>query len=182
MKSEDSKLSVFGLFRDDSEVTRAVDGLERAGFPKDDISALVPDLASTRTFAHEKHTKAPEGAMLGAIIGVVVGGVLGILFNQGAIPDFTALIATDPVVAALAGAGAVGIAGAIIGGLIGMGMPEYEAKRYDAYAKKGGALVSVHVKDRDQARRAKSLLDGYGGHDIANVHEQKTFDDSTTRH
>jgi len=63
-----------------------------------------------------------------------------------------------------------------------MGMPEYEAKRYDAYAKNGGALVSVHVRNRDEAHRARSLLDGYGGHDIANVRETHTFDDTSRRH
>ena len=48
---------------------RAVDELLRTGFANGDISVLLPDEASTRDFAHEKNTKAPEGATLGVTAG-----------------------------------------------------------------------------------------------------------------
>jgi hypothetical protein len=35
------------------------------GFPNTDVSVLMPDTRSTRDFAHEKETKAPEGTAVG---------------------------------------------------------------------------------------------------------------------
>ena len=48
---------------------RGVDALMAAGFSSSDISVLLPQSTSTKEFAHEKHTKAPEGTTTG-----VVGG------------------------------------------------------------------------------------------------------------
>ena len=45
-----------------------------------------------------------------------------------AIPGVGSLIAAGPVVAALAGVGAGGAVGAVPGGLIGLGIPEYKDK------------------------------------------------------
>jgi hypothetical protein len=81
-----------------------------AGFRDADISALLPDRKSTRAFAHEKHTKAPEGAATGAVAGTVTGGVVGLLMGLGAIaiPGLGAFLAAGPLMGALAGAGAAG--------------------------------------------------------------------------
>jgi hypothetical protein len=162
-------VSVFALFRDEDTLTRAVGALTAAGFPSGDISALLPDHRSTKAFAHEKHTKAPEGAAAGGAAGAVTGGTVGLLLGLGAIaiPGLGAFLAAGPIVAALAGAGAGGAVGSLTGALIGMGIPEYEAKRYESHVHAGGALLSIHVEDDDQARRAKSILDGFGGTDIS---------------
>lgn len=169
----DKKISVFGLFRDEDSLSRAVDALKTAGFANADISALLPDSRSTRTFAHEKHTKAPEGAAAGATAGVVTGGALGLLLGIGAIaiPGLGAFVAAGPIMAALAGAGVGGAIGTLTGALIGMGIPEYEAKRYEAFLQDGGMLLSVHCSDTEIARRARSLLDGFGAHHVADARE-----------
>jgi hypothetical protein len=73
--------------------------------------------------------------------------------------------------AALAGAGAGGAVGTLTGALVGMGIPEYEAKRYESYLAEGGALLSVHADDGDWARKARSILDGFGAYDIDSTHE-----------
>jgi hypothetical protein len=170
---KDKKISVFGLFRDEETLGRAIDMLKKAGFRDSDISALLPDARSTRAFAHEKHTKAPEGAAVGAATGVAVGGTVGLLLGLGAIviPGLGAFLAAGPIMGALAGAGAGGAVGTLTGALVGMGIPEYEAKRYESYLSKGGALVSVHADDSAWARKARSLLDGFGAYDIDNAHE-----------
>ena len=172
-KQHDAKIAVFGLFRDQQMLANAVDALHSAGFFSADISALLPDSESTRAFAHEKHTKAPEGAAAGATAGVLAGGTVGVLIGLGAlaIPGVGALIAAGPIVAALAGAGAGGAVGTLTGALIGMGIPEYEAKRYESYLADGGMLLSVHCVDREMAKRARSIMDGFGGHDIGDRHE-----------
>jgi len=95
-----------------------------AGFSDNDISVLFPDSDETRHFAHEQHTKAPEGAAAGAGGGVVIGGALGWLAGIGTlvIPGVGPFIAAGPIMAALAGAGAGAAAGGLTGALIGMGM------------------------------------------------------------
>src|SRR5690348_12420663 len=107
-ETHEKKISVFGLFHDEQTLHRAVDALLTAGFAAAESSALLPDGASTRAFAHEKHTKAPEGAAVGGASGAVVGGTLGALLGLGAIaiPGLGALLAAGPIVAALAGVGA----------------------------------------------------------------------------
>jgi hypothetical protein len=169
----DKKISVFGLFNDEQDLGRAVDALKAAGFRGEDISALLPDRSQTKTFAHEKHTKAPEGAAIGATAGVVSGGALGLLLGLGVIviPGLGAFLAAGPIMGALAGAGVGGAVGTLTGALVGMGIPEYEAKRYESFINKGGALLSVHADDRDWSHRARSILDGFGGHDIDQAKE-----------
>src|SRR5207302_1060499 len=125
-----------------------------------DISVLFPENSGTKDFAHEKNTKAPEGATSGVVAGGVAGGVLGWLTGIGAlvIPGLGPLIAAGPIVAALAGAGAVGTLGGIVGALAGMGIPEYEAKRYEGRIREGGILLSVHCDSGDWVKRAKDNL------------------------
>ena len=169
----DKKIAVFGLFNDEDTLSRTIDALRAAGFDSDDISALLPDARATRELAHEKHTKAPEGAAAGATAGVVTGGTLGWLLGIGAIAitGLGAFVAAGPIMAALAGAGVGAAAGTLTGALIGMGIPEYEAKRYESFVNDGGMLLSVHCHDREMVNRARSILDGFGGHDIASTHE-----------
>jgi hypothetical protein len=170
---KDKKISVLGLFHEPETLGRAVDALKTAGFRDSDISALLPDRESTQAFVHEKHTKAPEGAAVGATAGVVTGGTVGLLLGLGAIviPGLGAFLAAGPLMAALAGAGVGGAVGTLTGALVGMGIPEYEAKRYESFLHDGGALVSVHADDDESARRAKSILDGFGAVDIDRVKE-----------
>jgi hypothetical protein len=169
----EKNISVFALFHDLDTINNAVNALVGAGFPSESISALLPDRASTHAFAHEKHTKAPEGAVAGGAAGAVAGGTFGLLVGLGAlaIPGLGPLLAAGPLVAALAGVGAGGAVGSLTGALVGMGIPEYEAKRYESHLHAGGALLSVHVASDDEARRAKAILDGYGAHDITDKRE-----------
>jgi hypothetical protein len=117
--------AVFGLYATPSIAESAVDHLMASGFNNADISVLLPDDDSTRAFAHQKHTKAPEGTATGGALGGVVGA------------------------------------------LVGMGIPEYEAKRYEGAVKNGGTLLSVHCDSSDAVTRAKQALKETGAKDIA---------------
>ena len=75
--------AVFGIYPSYANLESGVDGLKAAGFSNRDISVLFPESAGTRDFAHEKGTKAPEGATAGAGTGVVLGGALGWLARCG---------------------------------------------------------------------------------------------------
>jgi hypothetical protein len=165
--------AVFGIYRDRAQVERAVDSLIAAGFRAEDISVLLPSNVGTKDFAHEKHTKAPEGAAAGAGAGATIGGTLGILAGIGAlaIPGFGPFIAAGPIMGALAGVGAGGVVGGLIGALVGMGIPEYEAKRYEGMVKEGHALLSVHCDSSDWVKRAKEVLESTGAEDISSAGE-----------
>src|SRR5207302_8201423 len=143
--------AVFGIYRTRGDVENTVDTLRREGFRNTDISALFPENQGTKDFAHEKNTKAPEGAATGAASGAVLGGALGWLAGIGAlaIPGVGPFIAAGPIMGALAGAGTGAVTGGIIGVLVGLGMPEYEAKRYEGRIKNGGILLSVHCDDSE---------------------------------
>ena len=136
---------------------------------------LFPQASSTKEFAHEKHTKAPEGAAAGAGTGAVVGGTLGWLVGIGAlaIPGLGPFIAAGPIMAALAGAGVGGAVGGLTGALIGMGIPEYEAKRYEGIVKKGGILVSVHSDNGEWTDRAKQIFKDLDAADVDSTGEAK---------
>jgi len=172
----DKKTAVFGIYSSVGHAERAVDTLVQAGFPSADISVLLPDVRGTRDFAHEKETKAPEGATTGGVAGGIIGGTLGVLAGIGAIaiPGLGPFIAAGPIMAGLAGLGAVGAVGGVIGALVGMGIPEYEAKRYEGRLKDGGVLLSVHCNTSDQISRAKDLLKSSGADDISSTGESSS--------
>src|SRR5213592_4242207 len=152
--------SVFCLCDTAGQAESIVDGLRAAGFSNNDISVLFPDKSGTRDFAHEQHTKAPEGAATGAATGGALGGVAGWLVGIGAlaIPGLGPFVAAGPIMAALGGAAAGAAAGGLTGALVGLGMPEYEAKRYEGKIKSGGILISIHTDNGDQVTRAKELF------------------------
>jgi hypothetical protein len=165
--------AVFGIYSDRLRVEHGVEALKAAGFSSNDVSALFPEKDGTREFAHEKNTKAPEGATTGAGAGALLGGGLGWLVGIGAlaIPGVGPLIAAGPIVAALAGIGVGGAVGGLTGALIGMGIPEYEAKRYEGRVKDGGILLSVHSDSSDDTKRAKEILERTGAQDISSTGE-----------
>jgi Protein of unknown function (DUF3341) len=165
--------AVFGIYRDRTSVENAVDILRNEGFRNTDISVLFPDNTGTKDFAHEKNTKAPEGATTGATSGAVVGGTLGWLAGIGAlaIPGIGPFIAAGPIVATLAGAGAGGVLGGLTGALVGMGIPEYEAKRYEGRVKEGGILLSVHSDNSDWTKKGKEILERSGAQDVSSTGE-----------
>jgi hypothetical protein len=168
-----SNKAVFGIYSSGVTVESAVDTLKNAGFRNTDISVLFPENVGSKDLAHEKNTKAPEGVAVGATSGAVIGGALGWLVGIGAlaIPGVGPFIAAGPIVAALAGIGAVGAIGGIAGALIGMGIPEYEAKRYEGRIRRGGILLSVHCDNYEWVKSAKTILERTGAEDIGTTGE-----------
>lgn len=168
-------IAVFGIYPTHDAADAAVDALRARGFRNTDISVLFPQNAGSKDFAHEKGTKAPEGASAGAGSGAVIGGALGWLAGIGAlaIPGLGPFIAAGPIIATLAGMGAGGALGGIAGALIGLGMPEYEAKRYEGRMRKGGILLSVHADDSEWASKGKQILEQTGAEDISSAGEAK---------
>jgi hypothetical protein len=168
--------AVFGIYATPATAENGVDHLLTLGFANSAISVLLPDDETTRAFAHEKKTKAPEGVTAGVATGGIIGGTLGLLAGVGAlaIPGIGPLIAAGPILGALAGLGAGGAVGGIVGALVGMGIPEYEAKRYEGAVKDGGTLLSVHCDTPERVSLARTALRDTGARDIAATDEERS--------
>jgi hypothetical protein len=171
-----SKKSVFCIATSRSQADNIVDQLKNANFSNNDISALFADKGTNRDFAHEKHTKAPEGAVAGAVTGGVIVGALGWIAGIGAlaIPGVGPFIAAGPIVAALSGVAIGATVLGIAGALIGMGIPELEAKRYEGKIKEGNILISVHTDNSAEISRAKDIFTKAGAQDICTTGEAST--------
>lgn len=166
--------AVFCIAPTQTIASEIVTRLKSSGFADNDISVLFPDKSSTRDFAHEKNTKAPEGATVGATTGGVVGGALGLLAGIGllAIPGVGPFIAAGPIMASLGGIAVGAAVGGIAGALIGMGIPELEAKRYEGKVKDGNILISAHSENSDEIKKAKDIFEQCGASDIGSASEK----------
>src|ERR1700680_4231548 len=167
--------AVFGIAKTEEQAVHIINRLKEAGFSNNDVSVLLPDRAATRDFAHEQHTKAPEGAVAGAVAGGAIAGVLGWLVGIGslAIPGVGPLIAAGPIMAALSGAAAGGAVGGLAGALVGLGIPEYEAKQYEGKVKNGNILISVHTDDSKQRQKAKEIFERAHAEDVSSTGEAR---------
>jgi hypothetical protein len=168
------KKAVFCIAKTQTQAEAIVDRLKIQGFSNNDISVLFPDKSTTRDFAHEQHTKAPEGATTGGAVGLGLGAVLGWLAGIGSltIPGVGPFIAAGPIMGALGGAAVGGAAGGIIGALVGLGIPEYEAKRYEGKVRSGNILISVHTDNAHERARAKEIFERANAEDISTTGEE----------
>jgi len=178
-----SKSSVICLAKSESQAIAIANQLKAASFSGNDISVLFPDKSGSKDFAHEHHTKAPEGATTGGVAGGVLGGAFGWLVGIGAlaIPGVGPFIAAGPIMAALGGAAVGGAVGGIAGALIGLGIPEYEAKRYEGKVKDGNILISVHTESSDERKRAKEIFERAGAEDISSTGESSPPSEKSSR-
>lgn len=165
--------AIFCTVQSSARAADVVDRLKRAGFSSSDISVLMPDHTGARDLGIDNQTKVPEGVAAGAGTGAALGGVLGWLTGIGtlAIPGVGPLIAAGPIMAALSGVALGGALGGLTGGLIGLGIPEYEAQRYEDRLKGGRVLISVHSENADQTDRAHEIFEAAGAEDISTSSE-----------
>jgi hypothetical protein len=169
------KKAVIGIVETRAQAESVVDALRaRANIGVNDISVLLPDVQGSKDFAHEHHTKAPEGAATGAGAGGVLGGTLGLLAGIGAlaIPGVGPLIAAGPVLAALSGAAAGAAVGGLTGALVGLGIPEIEARAYEGKIRGGNILIAVHTETREARVAAEEVLKEAGAHHVGSTNEE----------
>lgn len=186
------KKVVFCLAETEVIADRIVNRLLGSGFRNEDLSILYPNKSKTTvqtdergavkevstmkkgSLTTEKHSKAPEGGVAGATTGGVLGGSLGLLAGIGAlaIPGLGAFVAAGPIMAALSGTAVGGAVGMLLGSLIGWGIPEYEAKKYEEGLKHGNILISVHAESDEEIKRASDMMKKEGGKDISSTREK----------
>jgi len=168
-------ISAFAIYPDQDAVSKAVQALRDAGFRQADVSLLYPENLGSKDFAHEKHSKAPEGAVFGGGSGALVGAALGWLVGAGSllVPGLETMAAAGPMMGMLSGMGAGVMLGGLTGAIAGFGIPEYEAKRYAGRVRRGGILLSVHCDNAEWARTARGILKRTGGTNVATSGEAK---------
>lgn len=151
---------VSGIFKTYEDASQAIIALENSGIMEDQVSLIMTDEARGQHFNLRKDNKADEGVAAGASLGGMVGAIAGLVAGAGviAIPGLNVIVA-GTLVAALAGLGAGAATGGIIGGLIGAGIPEVEAKMYEKEIRGGKVLLAVETKNDLQKQAVKDIFD-----------------------
>jgi hypothetical protein len=169
------KKAVIGFVATQIQAEAIVTQLRADGISPSDMSVLMPDKRNVHEFTHDRHTKAPEGELIGSVVGGFFIGTLGLLAGIGALvlPGLGPLIAAGPIMAAFSGIGAGGVVGGVVGALVGAGIPEYEAKLYEARLRDGNILLAVHTEHPDIRRRIVDTFKRMGVRDVT-THTEAT--------
>jgi hypothetical protein len=161
--------TVVGVFQNRSDATAALRDLRDAGFDESQIGVISKNAHDPKREDHTgladdpTGTRWEEGTGIGAAAGAATGLGLGVAVAAGLIPAVGPVIAGGTLVALLASAGAGAATGTIVGGLIGLGIPEEEASSYETEVNEGRTLVTVSAGDRypealDVFRRNSGLV------------------------
>jgi len=162
--------AVASLFLHRPAAEQAVHDLQAAGFMGNQIGIAMRDRTEQGELVADSGVDATESAATGALGGGLLGGVAGLLIGIGAL----AIPGIGPVVAggllasafgvaggtAVVGAGIGAAAGGFLGGLVGMGIPETEARHFETGVRSGNVLVVVNAEDR--ALEALAILEKNG--------------------
>jgi hypothetical protein len=151
-----ARSTAVGVFEFSDEAQRAIEALREAGFSSGDIGITMRDMKEAQAIAEDGGVSAGAGAATGALAGGALGGLAGWLVGIGAlaIPGIGPIVAAGPLAAALTGAALGAAGGGLLGALTGMGVPEEEARWYEAEVGRGGTLVTVRANGRyEEARR-----------------------------
>jgi hypothetical protein len=153
-----SKKSVFCIATARNQADQIIEQLKNGNFSKNDISVLFADKGTSHDFAHEKHTKAPEGTLTGAATRGVIVGVLARIAGivALAIPGVGPFIAAGPIVAALSGVAVGAAIGGIAGGLVGLGIPEMEVRSATGLPGPIRSSCGIRPGDRRPGRSPES--------------------------
>lgn len=152
---------ITGLFDSEAAAETAVAQLKQIGYGQNEITIVMKDRAAAEGFAHDTGSRTMEGVGAGAAIGGTIGAVLAGLLAVGSVTiPGVGLIAAGPLAAMLAGAGAGGIAGSLVGWLTSMGIPDDVAPYYEHGINTGGVVVAVAAHAGDETRVQQILQTG----------------------
>jgi hypothetical protein len=161
---------ITGIFDSHSHAARAIDTLAAKGFPDSRISLVASENFDQEAFGVETHSKLAEGAAIGAGTGGAIGAVVAGLTLVGAIATGGAgLLVAGPLVAALAGAGAGAAGGSVLGGLIGLAIPEHEVKHYEDAIEHGSVLIGVECINDAEKKTARDVFEQFKASKISHA-------------
>jgi len=177
-----------GAVKTNDQAERLIAILRRAGFSDNDISVIAPgselkhdpkialDHEPGEDPADEKPRDGSEklkGLTVGAVSGGLILGTIGGLIGLAslAVPGLGLIVVAGPIAAALTDAAAGGAVGLIAGALMGMRIPEHQAKQYEENVREGNTLISVHTRNAEEFEWAMKLLARGGAEDVHEVVE-----------
>lgn len=162
MQQRKQQHTVVGVFTDHTQAERAVHELKKAGFTNEQIGVAGRDWRGEGHADQGSH--AGEGALAGAVAGAGVGGLVGLGVLAGIIPVIGPAIAAGTLGVILSNAAAGAAVLGLVGAMVGMGIPEEEAKYYEDEFKAGRYVVTVQANGR--AAEAEAILRRHGGYDF----------------
>ncbi len=157
---------VTGLFTNRESAERGYQSATRLGYEHSDIDVLMSEETRNRYFAPGHNTKTELSGSstkdaaevgksaddLGGPTGGTIGTIAPALAGVGALllVPVLGIFAAGPIAVALTAAGAVGLAGALIGALAKWGIPERRIEEYERGIRAGGILMGVKARsDKD---------------------------------
>lgn len=179
-----------GIFSHRHDVETALHELRDSGFDMNRVSVVVQDTDGKHDIAGAEMTervgnKADEGATVGAVSGGALGGLTGLLVGLGALaipgigPVMLAGATATAIATTLAGVGIGAAAGTLLGGLVGLGIPEEQAKVYNARVERGHYLVIIDGTDAEIAS-AEKILHHHGVEDYGIYNQPHGSNTATT--
>jgi hypothetical protein len=159
------RTTVVGVFHNRDDAERAIDELHRLGFHDEEIGFAVRGGDHTTMTETDKETETGSGALSGAIAGAGIGGFIAAAASL-LIPGFGPVIAGGILATLLGGAAVGAAAGGILGALVGLGVPEEEARYYESEFKEGRIIVTVKAGTRFS--EARDVLYRHGAYDVEN--------------
>ena len=154
--------------RDESEA--ALRKLEQAGFTKDHVAILVSEETRGSYLVTDESHKIKTGAEAGAAIGGLAGALYLGLATAGLflVPGLNVVV-TGAVIGGLVGLGTGAVTGGLIGALVGLGVPENEARLYEGAVRDGATLIAVETSDDASANKAKEILKGTSAKSVKSI-------------
>ena len=157
---------VTGLFRDTSDAERACRAVMELGYKSEDINVVMSKDAQQRFFpppsptvddSVHQHDQTAATAdettsrKLGGALGGTMSTLAPVLAAVGVMMIPGLGIVAGPLAMALAAAGAVGVAGGIVGMLTDWGIPQARIKQYEDGILGGGILLGVKPRSEPDA-------------------------------
>jgi hypothetical protein len=177
--SPGSTRMVTGLFTSKESAERAYRSATRLGCESTDIAVLMSEQTRNRYFPPAADIKADLSSNalkeaagsgksadeLGGHMGGAIGTVAPALAGVGTLllVPVLGVFAAGPIAVALGAAGAVGLAGALIGALTKWGIPQGRIEEYEQGIRAGGILMGVKARSDKDASELVQEWQASGG-------------------
>jgi hypothetical protein len=167
---------VTALFDNADAAERAYRAARALGYEDADINVVISDetrdrLLSERGASHpnlssnaaESADKPAKGADLGGPTGGTLGTIAPVVAAVGTAVLIPGLVFAGPIAIALTAAGAVGLAGGLIGALKDWGIPQDRVRDYEAGVRHGAILLGVKARTDEEAQQLERQWQAEGG-------------------
>jgi hypothetical protein len=165
---------ITGLFVDTNSAERAYKACADRGYAIGEVNVVVSEDTRRQLLSENSETatllasREAEGGELGGPKGGRISILVTMFAAVGAALALPALgiVVAGPLAAALAGAGAAGLAGGLISALGDWGVPERRVSEYEAGIRDGGILMMVEPSSDEDARQIENEWKAIGGRHV----------------